>query len=110
LTHPAHSSANRALIASAALTISLAVLAVPYLFAAMFSVMMFDAPGSTANPWIWLAFAAVWIYPVLLVVAVISVWVLLARGRHASAFKVAVTGLIAAVLPAALFLLAIAFD
>lgn len=85
-------------------------MAVPYFFAAMFSVMLFDAPGSTSNPWVWLAFLAVCLYPVLLVIATVVAWVLLASGRHMSAFRVAVGGSMLAVVPVAIFLLLVAFE
>lgn len=105
--HPTRRRETRALIASAAATVALALLAVPYLFAAMFSVMMFDAPGSTSNPWIWLAFLAVCAYPLLIVAAVVSAWVFLGRQRYTAAFRAAITGIVLVVVPAALFLSAV---
>ena len=102
--------ANKAVIASSVVTALLVVLAVPYLFAAMFGVMMFDAPGSTSNPWTWIAFLAVTLYPVLLLSLVIAAWVFVAKGRHTVAFETAVAGGILAAAPAILFLLFVALD
>lgn len=104
------SAVTRATVASVVLTALLAAFAVPYFFAAMFSVMLFDAPGSTSNPWAWLAFLAVCLYPVLLLIAAIADWVLVARGRYVSAFRVAVGGSVLAVVSVAIFLLLIAFE
>jgi hypothetical protein len=105
-----NSSASKAILASSVVTALLVVLAVPYFFAAMFSVMMFDAPGSTSNPWTWVAFFAVTLYPVLLISLMVAAWVLIARGRHSMAFATAIAGSILATAPVALFLLLVAFD
>jgi len=110
LNKSGQSLATKAAVASGVLTGILVILAVPYLFAAMLSVMLFDAPGSTSNPWAWAAFLAICLYPVLLVTLAIASWVSVARGRYAQAFKVAVGGSILASLPAIVFLLAIAFE
>jgi hypothetical protein len=107
---PKASCSNKAIAACVVDTVPVAVLIVPYLFAAMFSVMMFDAPGADRNPWTWLAFTGVVSVPLLLLLSVGVSWVLLLKSRHGAAFWVSVMGSGLAVVPAGLFLLFILLD
>ena len=43
---------------------------------ALMSPMMFDAPGSTDNPVVWVLFASVGTFPIACLVAVVSAWIL----------------------------------
>jgi hypothetical protein len=101
---------NQALIACLILSGIVGILAVPYLFAAMFSVMIFDAPGSTEvlSNWVWFSVAAG--YLPLLGFFTISAWVLMSKGDYRWSVRTAVTGSVLAVVPAALFFLAVIFD
>lgn len=53
----------------------------PWLFALLFSTMVFDSPGSDNNPGAWLFVLAVLSYPVWLVASAVLTWVLLRKGR-----------------------------
>ncbi|HZY98808.1 MAG TPA: hypothetical protein VFE36_04475 [Candidatus Baltobacteraceae bacterium] len=56
-------------------TIVWGLLLLPGLFAAAFSVMFFDAPGSMSNPGAWLSAGIVASFPVLCVVSIAGSWI-----------------------------------
>ncbi len=51
------------------------------LIPAMFSVMMFDAPGSTQNIALWVAFFSVLAFPVVAGASLVVAWLVFASGR-----------------------------
>jgi hypothetical protein len=68
---------------------------VPAAFAALFSPMMFDSPGSTSHPRVVAAFVSVVSFPILCVASIVASWI--AAGRYRAA-----TGRAATIVPAVL--------
>jgi hypothetical protein len=71
-------------------TIIIGVIWIPSLMFAGLSGMMFDAPGSDKNPFLWLLFLSFLAFPALCVASVILSWLLFTRGRHTAACFIAV--------------------
>ena len=57
----------------------------PALFLAMFSPMMFDAPGATSSAWTIAVASALLSYPVVVVLIIILSWVFFAKQKHKAA-------------------------
>ncbi len=58
---------------------------IPWLMMAGFSVMAFDAPGSTEKWQPWAFVLAIWSYPVWLLLAAIAAWLCFAYRRYKTA-------------------------
>ncbi|QIE60582.1 hypothetical protein G5B37_13705 [Rasiella rasia] len=54
----------------------------PALFMALFSPMMFDAPGSESSTWTIAAATAMLTYPVVTVLSIVVAWLLFVRKKH----------------------------
>ena len=78
----------------------------PWLMVGAFSFMVFDAPGSDKNKWLWAFVAAVWSYPLWLLLGAVASWLLLLKW-HRSVAAVALAAVFS--LPALLLALWAAF-
>lgn len=65
----------------------------PWLITALFSVMFFDAPGSTEMLFPWLMFCYVWLYPLFVIPPAIISWILHSQGKFRFAVMVGLTPL-----------------
>lgn len=70
-----------AIVVMALATVAWGIVALVYLWPAMFSVMLFDAPGSERNVVLWSFFLSLWVVPVAIVIAVVMSWVVAATTR-----------------------------
>lgn len=61
---------------------------------AIMSPMMFDAPGSEKNTYVWLMAIAALLLPVLILITQIIAWVVFFRGNHSASLKIALIPLI----------------
>ena len=80
-------------------TIVWGVLTVPGVFAALFSVMFFDAPGSIDNPAAWLNALVVVSFPCLCVIAIVGTWILHAVRRSSDNPRLSIPQIGVACLP-----------
>ncbi|MFQ3670496.1 MAG: hypothetical protein SNJ84_03450 [Verrucomicrobiia bacterium] len=70
-----------ALVLMVGLSAMVGLAAVGSLLPALFSPMLFDAPGSTQNVALWVVFVSVWAFPLVSGVSVIGAWLVFAAGR-----------------------------
>ena len=61
---------------------------------AMMSPMMFDAPGSEKNTYVWLMAIAALLLPVLIFITQIIAWVVFFRGNYSLSLKIALIPLL----------------
>lgn len=81
-TAPGSKGKNTALVLSVVFQ-SLYLLSLPvWYFVSMFSVMLFDAPGSETNWVILLFYYAIKSYPFIVLGAVISTWIIYKKGSY----------------------------
>lgn len=66
----------------------------PALFMAMFSPMMFDAPGSENSSWTIAIVAGILSYPVVTVLAVLVSWFLFVKKKHKASLLVSLIPLV----------------
>ena len=78
---------KKTLIALVALQCIYVVFSPFWLYFAMISTMMFDSPEAADDPWLFLTFLLILMYPTGLLAGIIVSWVLFARGKWAAARK-----------------------
>lgn len=61
---------------------------------AMMSPMMFDAPGSEKNTYLWLMVIAALLLPVLIIITQIIAWIVFFKGNYSASLKIALIPLI----------------
>ena len=64
------------------------LLAVLSLLPIMMSPMMFDAPEATSDRAVWIGLSSLVLFPIVVIISVVTAWVMYARENYAAAVKV----------------------
>ncbi|MCB0116733.1 MAG: hypothetical protein R2873_11960 [Caldilineaceae bacterium] len=83
-------SRRRAAISLSVFTLLLILLLAASSLMAMFSPMMFDAPGSTEDPAIWRTFYSIIAAPVITLIGIVASWIAFWLRRHGTALIIAI--------------------